>query len=345
MSNWSFINHVTQYISRPRIGNEKAPTLWPSEAAAVIKNSYDELVNIGRCRRSIFFRFLRASYNYYDKYSHYEKLIEEIKTKETEPDAYVKYIWAQGNLYEDYLLENAKKSGVYIADQTQVYIPSHKVSGKIDIIVIDPSTSKYRIVEAKSVYGFNANKVLGSPAERKQGKLGIPKPNYLMQLGLYQWWYANKREEFGDGLIVCGARDTGRYAEFGLTVENNPDTNEDHIYFYQNEPNPSQDKIDSGISIQNILSQYEYVQNCLDSGVIPERDFDLQYSDSKIETLYQRKALNKSETQRYEKRMKQIEEKKSRINKQLEKGDWQCSFCNYKNICYKNDKTPRTISI
>ena len=73
--------------------------------------------------------------------------------------------------------------------------------------------------------------------------------------------------------------------EFGLTVEKNTETDEDHIYFYQNEPNPSTNKVDSGISIQNILSQYEYVQNCLDSGVIPDRDFELQYSDSKIDTL------------------------------------------------------------
>lgn len=345
MSNWSFINHVTEYISRPRLGNEKEPTLWPSEASAIITNEYGESVNLGRCRRSIFFRYLKASFKYFEKYNHYEELVKEIQVKETEPDTYIKFIWAQGNLYEDYLLENAKKSGVYIADQTQVYIPSHKVSGKIDIVVIDPSDSKYRIVEAKSVYGFNANKVLGSPAERKQGKLGIPKSNYLMQLGLYQWWYANKREEFGDGLIVCGARDTGRYAEFGLTVELNEETNENHIYYYQNEPNPSTSKIDSGISIENILNQYKYVQDCLDSGVIPDRDFILQYSDAKIDTLYSRNQLNKSETARYEKRKQQIQSNRTRVNKQLEKGDWQCSFCNFKKICYKQDKTPRNISI
>ncbi len=344
MSDWSFINHVTEYISRPRLGDEKAPTLWPSEAAAIMMNEYNEKVNIGRCRRSIFFRFLLASYKYFEEYSHYSELVEEIKTKATEPDKYIKFIWAQGNLYEDYLLNIAKNSGVYIADQTQVYIPSHKVSGKIDIIVIDPSTEKYRIVEAKSVYGFNASRVLGTPSERKQGQMGVPKPSYLMQLGLYQHWYANKREEFGDGLLVVGARDTGKYGEFGVTVEANEETGEDHIYYYQNDPYPG-DKVDSKISIQNILNQYKYIQNCLDSGVIPDRDFILRYSDQKIDTLYERKQLNKSETQRYEKRKKQIEENSNRINKQIEKGDWQCSFCSYKNICYKQNSEPREISI
>ena len=325
MSTWSFINHVTAYISRPRIGNEKAPTLWPSEAAAIIKNEYNEEVNLGRCRRSIFFRYLKASFKYYEKYAHYKELVKEIQTKEVEPDTYIKFIWAQGNLYEDYLLENAKKSGVYIADQTQIYVPSHNVSGKVDVIVLDPTDGKYRIVEAKSVYGFNANKVLGTPAERKQGKMGIPKPNYLMQLGLYQWWYANQREEYSDGLIVCGARDTGRYAEFGLTVELSEETNENHIYFYPNNTHPGE-KVDSGITIENILSQYEYIQNCLDSGVIPERDFNIQYSDQRIDTLYSRRKLNKSERERYEKRQAQIKKNSSRVNKQLDKGDWQFQY-------------------
>lgn len=344
MTKWSFINHVSEYISRPRMGNEKAPTLWPSEASAILENEYNEQVNIGRCRRSIFFRYLKASYKYYEKYSHYSELVKEIKTKEISPDKYTQFIWAQGNLYEDYLLENAKKSGVYIADQTQVYIPDHNVSGKIDIVVLDPSDASYRIVEAKSVYGFNASRVLGTPAERRNGQMGVPKASYLMQLGLYQHWYANKRDNFSDGLLVCGARDTGKYGEFGVTVEYNEETEQNHIYYYQNNPYPG-DKVDSKISIENILGQYDYVQNCLDSGVIPDRDFILKYDDEKIETLYQRGLLNKSETQRYEKRKSQIENNSSRINKQIEKGDWQCSYCSFKSVCYNSSSEPREVSI
>jgi len=344
MSNWSFIDHVSKYISRPKIGNEKEPTLWPSESSAIIKNSYNEEVNIGKCRRSIFFRYLLASFKYYEKYSHYSELVKLLKTNEIEPDKYTQFIWIQGNLYEDYLLNVAKESGVYIGDQTQVYIPSHKVSGKIDIIVIDPETEKYRIVEAKSVYGFNANRILGSPAERKAGVLGTPKESYLMQIGLYQWWYANKREKFGDGLLVCGARDTGKYAEFGITVHENEETKENHIYYYYNNPVKGP-KIDSGISIENILNQFAYIQECLDTGVIPDRDFDIVYDDAKIDLLYTRGELTKSEAERYEKRLSQIENKKTKINKQIEKGDWQCSYCSFKAVCYSSDNSPKTISI
>lgn len=344
MTNWSFIDHVSKYIARPRMGNEKAPTLWPSECAAIMVNEHNESKNIGRCRRSIFFRFLLASFKYHEEYSHYSELVKQVKRAIVPVDPYMRFIWAQGNLYEDYLLNTSKESGVYIADQTAVYVPSHNVSGKIDIIVIDPCTEKYRIVEAKSVYGFNANFVLGTPSQRKQGQLGTPKASYLMQLGLYQWWYANKREEFGDALLVCGARDTGRYAEFGVTVDENEETGQNHIMYYFNNP-CSSEKIDSEITIENILEQFSYIQNCLDSGVIPDKDFEISFSDEKIDTLYERNELNKSETQRYEKRQKQITEGKTRINKQIQKGDWQCSYCSYKDTCYKSNGEPREISI
>lgn len=343
MAGWSFINKITEQIRKPRLGEEKAPTLWPSEASAIIENQYGEEVNIGKCRRSIFFRYLISSYKYYEKYAPYSALVEEIKTKEVPPDKYTYFIWAQGNLYEDYLLENSKMAGVYVADQTQVYIPSHNVSGKIDIVVQDED-GLYRIVEAKSIYGFNATKILGTPSERKSGIMGVPKPSYLMQLGLYQWWYANGKENFGDALLVCGARDTGKYGEFGITVEPNEQTSEDHIYYYQNDPYPG-DKVDSKISIQNILRQYEYVQQCLDSGIIPDRDFDLFYSDEKIDTLYERNELTKSEIQRYEKRKEQLEQNKTKINKQIEKGDWQCSYCSYKDVCYNKQSEPREIKL
>lgn len=342
---WSFIKHITDYMSRPRLGNQKAPTLWPSEASAELINEYGEKENIGKCRRAIFFRYLKDSYIFSPKYSHYKTLIEEIDRSSVETDPYIKWIWVQGNLYEDYLLKTAKESGVYIGDQIQLYIPDYNVSGKIDIVVINPETSKLSIVEAKSVYGFNANFVLGSSADRKDGKLGVPKDSYLMQIGLYQYWYGNKNEEFEEALLVCGARDTGKYAEYKIKVEPDPEseTEDDMIWYRGHHPNVTP-WVNSRISIQEILKQYKGIQDALDSGVIPERDFDIEYSDEKIDTLYERGLLNKAETVRYEKRKTQIEEGKTKINKQIEKGDWQCNFCNYKNLCYSSTNTPKEIS-
>lgn len=343
MDNWSLVDHIVSYISRPRMGSQKAPTLWPSEAAAMIKNEHGETVNVGRCRRSVFFRYLKHSFHYHEKYAHYESLIHTIDTYETEPENYLRFIWAQGNLYEDYILDNAKCAGVYVADQTPIYIPEFNVSGKMDVIVWDPIDRKNRIAEVKSVYGFGANNVLGTPAQRRHNKMGKPRDSYIMQLGLYQWWYANKRDDFGDGIILVGARDTGRYGEFGLTVELDAN-NENRIYYYQNNPYDGIKK-DSGITIENILDQYVFIQLSLESNTIPKRDFDAQYSDERLEELYISKRLNKSEISRYERRKIQIERGATRVNKQIEKGDWQCNYCSFKNVCYKPSGEPRDLSI
>ena len=299
---WSFINHITDYISRPRLGNQKAPTLWPSEASIIVTNEYQEKVNLGKCRRAIFFRYLFDNYIFYEKYKHYESLVDQIQTESTSPDPYIRWIWIQGNLYEDYLLNSAKESGVYIGDQVQLYIPRYNVSGKIDIVVINPETNKLSIVEAKSVYGFNASSVLGTPSQRREGRLGTPKDSYLMQIGIYQYWYGNKQDNFEEALLVCGARDTGKYAEYKVKVEKDPEKDDDfHYVFYAGHFPNTTPYVNSGIYIEGIFEQYQYIQNCLESGVIPERDFDIVFSDEKIDQLYERGLLNKSETARYEK--------------------------------------------
>ena len=211
---WSFIKHVTNHLARPGLSEQKAPTLWPSSATAIKDGKV-----IGKCRRQAYFRYLKDSYYFYNKYDHLENLVKYIEEKESPIALYTRWIWQQGELYEDYCTNLAKESGVFVATQTSVYVPGYNISGKIDLIVVNPETTKLHIVEVKSVYGFNANSVLGTEAQQRKGNLGEPRDSHLMQLGLYQWWYGNNDDRFAEGLLVYGARDTGRFAEYKLTVE------------------------------------------------------------------------------------------------------------------------------
>ena len=345
MSEWSFISHVTDYLARPRLGDQKAPTQWPSEATALIKNEYGDLVVEGKCRRAAYFRLLLDTYSFSPHYELYKPLVEQLKQEMLPVDPYMRWIWAAGNLYEDYCVDIAKEAGVYIAGQTQVYVPEANISGKLDLVVINPTTKLLHIIEVKSVYGYNANKVLGTPAERKRGQLGSPRTSHLMQIGLYQWHYANQREEFGPGLLVYGARDTGRYAEYEITVE--PTLDEDgetrNYIFYQGNSPCRTGKINSGLYIENLIEQYRYIAKCVDSGEIPARDFSARYDEDKITTLFERGELSKKDTEQYVKRKKQLEEGKSRVVKAVEKGDWQCNYCSYRQICYNEDNTSKEL--
>lgn len=342
MSSWSFMSHITDYLKRPRFGQSKAPTLWPSEATAVVENEYGEQVIEGKCRRATYFRYLSECFKYYgDEYAVYEPLVTSIREEYIDVDNYLRWIWEQGNLYEEYCIQAAKNSGVYIADQVQVYMPDHNVSGKVDLVVIDPTTNLYRAVEVKSVYGYGANSVLGTPAQRKLGRLGEPRSSNIIQIALYDWWYTSREQDFGKSLLSYGARDTGRYAEYII------DTSEDHdglhrIKYSGISPSTTQ-QVTTDITIENVLEQYKLIQDCVDSGTVPDRDYALNYSEEKIDALYERGQLNKSDTSRYEKRKQQIADGKTRLIKPVQKGDWQCDRCSYKTICYEANGTPRNL--
>jgi hypothetical protein len=83
----------------------------------------------------------------------------------------------------------------------------------------------------------------------------------------------------------------------------------------------------------------------LEDNLIPPRDYELKYSEERIEQMYQDGLLGKVDTAQHEKRKKQIEEGKSRVVKAVEKGDWQCRFCDYKNVCYDRDQQPVELTI
>lgn len=326
---WSFIKHVSDHMAKPPFGEQKAPTLWPSSATAIVEDKV-----LGKCRRQAFYRYAKDLYHFNPEYDHLKELVNKIEAQQEEVSPYMRWIWAQGELYEDYVVKMAKESGVFVAGQTNVYVPKLNVSGKIDVIVINPETSKYHIVEVKSIYGFNSNSVLGTEAQQRKGNMGEPRSSHLMQLGIYQWWYANPDERFAEGLLVYGSRDTGRYGEFLVTVEPNEETGKTHICYRPNSPIKGE-KVVTPITIESIVENYQYIQSSVDNQTIPDKDFDISYSQEKIEDLYQQGLLTKTETTQHEKRKAQIAEGKSRVVKAVEKGDWQCKYCQYKAICYE----------
>jgi len=325
---FSFIECITEQLDKANLSEQKAPTLWPSAATAI----KDDKV-VGKCRRQAFYRYVTDSYNFDEKYDCYEELVTELNENKEPPSRYLKWIWRAGELYEQYCVDLSKEAGVFVTTQTSIYIPKINVSGKIDLIVINPETTKYQIVEVKSVYGFNANSVMGTDSQRKKGFLGEPRDSHLMQLGIYQWWYGNPKG-FDPGVLVYGARDTGKYAEYLVTVETCED-GEDYIFYQGNAPCVTK-KTNSGISAQSIMRNYKVILDSLESQTVPDRDYHLSYTEEMIDAMYEAGELNKTDTAQYEKRKKQIEEGKTRLVKAVEKGDWQCRFCDYKITCQKD---------
>lgn len=344
---WSFIQHITDSMMRSRPGDPRQPTLWPSEASAeIVENGITKLV--GKCRRASFFRYLVDSYKFYPKYRMWAPLIKQVQAEYIPADPYLVWIGRQGELYEEFVIQQAKVSGVFIAEQVPLYIAPWNISGKKDVEVINPETRKLSIVECKSVYGYGANTVLGTPGARRNGNLGTPRESNLMQSALYHWWTASEDDHYEESRLVYGSRDTGRFGEYLVKTEK-----QDNINKILYKPNvASKSWITSPITIEAILKEYANQQFWLDSGIIPDRDYDLEYSEEKLAALYAANELAKTDAEKYEAVMSRREENLQRISegkkpkkelKQLQKGDWQCSFCNYRNTCYTQDNSPRTI--
>lgn len=351
MSNWALIEHLTNYLAKDRVGHAKHPTLWPSEASAVITNEWGEEKVVGKCRRATFFRYAIANYEFDPKYQFLRPLVEKLKQEVTPVDKYMYWIWTAGQLYEDYVVNLAKNSGVFIDDQIRVYIREHNVSGLIDLRVINPFSHKKVVAEVKSVYGHGANMVLGTPASRRRGVLGTPRDSNLMQIAIYDWAWAKKQPDHEDSILVYGARDTGRFAEYKIRTEEN-DEGVVEIYYAGSAPSTTS-WTKSPITITSIMEDgYDYVTKHVASGIIPPRDFDLHYSREQIDEMYQRKELGMTDTKQYDKIVAREKENEERIAsgqkpkvelKAIAKGDFQCRYCKFAKSCYSEDGSTREI--
>jgi hypothetical protein len=349
-SNFSVLDHILSSISRPRPGDSKEPTQWPSEAtAAVVLNGKEQIV--GQCRRQAFFRLLEENYRFNpEKFALSEELVTSLKANKIPVSNYMRFIWAMGELYEQYIIDQAKNSGIFVYTQVPVYIKSVNVSGKEDIVIIDPETTKLSIVEVKSVYSYGADKVIGSDAERRKGQLGTPRDKNLMQIALYHWWVASQDIAYGPSRLIYGDRGAGKYAEYLVktTTDNNGLIN---IWYRGITPNQTEWTC-SKITINSILEQYIIIADYVSNQKIPPRDYKLQYSREDFERPEIQEELNKSDRGQLDKIKEREQENIERIengqNPKVElklpaKGDFNCGWCPYRNVCYSSDGNPTEI--
>lgn len=373
---FSVLTHLTDWLARNKLGDDKPPSLYPSNACAVDKDG-----NVyGTCRRQQFLSYLQMMHKYYknidDRYSKWDDVIGKLEGKKLPPSTYMRWIWEQGELIEQHIIDLIKESGLFIATQTQVYIPKYNVSGRIDIIALNPYSGKYIINEIKSVFGPNAEKVLGSQYERRDGRPGEPRDKNLMQTAIYDYKFADE-DSFEESQLLYIDRGGGKNASYQVKVDK---TNGD-INYRQIEPNLCS-WVKAPYTIFDILAQYENRQKELDSGVLPARDFTIKYSMKEIEDLVNdayniyeidkedeiidgpyedvksfldvgkknRKFMIKLKPKTKAEISKQIAEQYikysdrkqngGRAVKEPEDGSYMCNYCDYKKFCFNDNGEP-----
>lgn len=279
-----------KHITRKRFKTTRNASYYPSEASVQMYDETGDLVTIGKCLRAAYFR-----------------LSGEFEA--TPPDARAEFIFAQGHAVEDILVGLWKEMGIWVANSVKFVIPDINVSGELDGILMEPGSQQTYGVEVKSFYGYHAEKeIMGNKYQQ-----GNPKWSHLLQTLVYLWHFHDKGLPYFR--IVYFARDSVKRRTFKVELHKEGDS------FYPK----VEGRVIKSFTVNDIIARYKKLDEHVKNGVIPSGDFELQYSDEKIERLF---AAGKVAKTKYEKW------KKGKLKDYEYIGDWECSYCPYKNVCW-----------
>lgn len=302
-------NHLLRSLP---VKAKRLPTMYPS--AASCRDSSDPSIIHGACMRQQWYRAMGY--------------------KESDPSGlYSQYIFAAGNMWEDWLTEQAKQMGIWVANSVKWSIPEYYLSGEIDILVKDPETEEPVILESKTYSSANYEaykELVGGPIRGGGYRMPKPKVQNLMQTALYLHYFGQEDNGGVNKAILtyfdraCGGPDKNQEFVVSLVKDDfnntliNVDTHDskgEHVNY--NYP---------GVTVEGVLNRYAELLNYLreNNENPPSPDYMHIYPDSVVNQKQQSGEISKT---KYEKWL--ADKVKNPV------GDWQCSYCSYKTICKK----------
>lgn len=273
----------TQAVPRTRPSDE----FYVSGASCEMKNVFGELVNEGACRRQTYYRMTGQ--------------------KPDKEDVYTRQA-AYGDVVSDFEADLAKKAGIYLAHEHSIFMEKEgvRIKGRSDLLVEVPleSGNKERIgVEFKSVGSYHSKKgTILTP----RGVKFFPKIAHALQSAVYLDHY--KQFGFTHWQIIYIDRAMGDVATHivQLTEEGDISVNSELI----------------GVNVKDIYKRWAEVWEYIQKGEVPDRDYELKYSQDKLRKMSRRGELSKTDLGLFSKG-------------KLEKGDWQCNYCEFAKTCWK----------
>lgn len=317
--------------------------LYPSEASAVVTNEYGETETIGGCLRKSWFRGMLQRLEATAVSPNIDAVLS------SEPfTASAMWKFAVSKYAETAIIDEAKRANVYETNSlrfewelpfTYTKFPA-LVSGELDLAVFIPSEdgqvelpleNKAIVgIEVKSISGYKGPRTVFGVKSKKGHWLSLPEPksDHLLQATLYHMFFCLHKKEYKYWKLAYLNREDGARKEFDIDLV--PEVTEDgftlHRVYVDRKPYKYE------LYGESILYRYEQLHRYLESEELPPRDFDLYYDDAKIAAMAKTNRLSKVHMELFKKK------------KKVKKGDWQCSYCPFKDICYLPDGNPRTIS-
>lgn len=259
----------------------------PSSASCVIKNEYDEDEVVGKCLRANYWSFKAVA--------------------PTNPmTARGHRITSVGSMVERWEVDRYKEMGIWRGNNVKFQDMDNNISGEVDAFVWDKSKKEIVGVEIKTGYGYQfETDIIG---KTRKGK---PKMDHTMQTMLYLNFFRNVP------LFKLVYIDRGNAARVEFDVTLDKKTGEGLV---------DGKSLAIGLTVPAIIHRYKTLDGMLKDGVLPPRDYEMQYSDEKVQFLYDSKRLTAQQTKQFDKTQK------------ANVGSWRCSYCDYKDYCWKGDK-------
>lgn len=300
----------------------KSTSFHPSATSIKIKNQFNEEVIIGSCLRESWYRIKTdgVSNTGNPDYGISADIGEKLH-----------------QLIEQYIDLYGYKMGLQkIAAESAVLDPEINLSGRSDLLVWDHNNNELIGIEVKSLGEFKAGKCAESPD-----------PQHVMQSMLYLDWY---QRNIPDHM----PKPTKWYIWYISRTENWTIKSKKHGSPLQMLWDYHITLDDKGVptvytangierwedfTLSGIKDRYADLDYYVSENIIPPRDFEIEYSEERIVTLYKNGQITrKTDKAKIEKWLdKGAEEGKLGITM----GDFQCQFCAWKDHCWKGYNTQK----
>lgn len=280
--------HISQ-VSEERTEERTLHRYWPSQASISYTNEKGEKQIVGKCARAVYYQIMGE--------------------RESNPmDARSRRIVTMGKMVEQQEIEWSKKAGIYDSSNVKFEhsIPGGiTVAGEVDAFYRSPKTDKVVGIEYKTGYGYQFHaEVFGNTRHT-----GVPKKEHLLQVMLYL-------EHFSDipyFLIVYIDRGDMTHVSHKVALCRSSDPTKCIALV--------NDKAFELFSISRIHKRFQELDVCITQKTIPNREFELFYSDEKVEKLWKSGDLS---------------EKKYKDHKKGKRaGHWACRYCQFMKTCYR----------
>ncbi len=224
---------------------------------------------------------------------------------------YTEWIFALGKSVENILIEQWKQMGIWVANSVEFYWPEYNIKGELDCIIHEPGTNRMIVCEIKSFYGYAASRdLIGNTKVSAK-----PKTSQMLQTLVYLYKF---QDIFPYAKMIYYARDSAHRTEFDISL----------IKEGENRTRPAINGVpDTRFYVENILARYRELEQDIAMGVVPPPDYELSWDDEKIRRRYEMGEVAKGTFEKWEKA-------KSKGKEAEIIGDWNCNYCQYKDICW-----------